>query len=153
MLQEHPHPTDAPPPPPTHPTLPIPPSLPLPQIADHIDHHPDDEHDHDLEHAAAEGAHAPHTAWGPGGAADASHRYRRHKSKVFIRPNKVVYLPTTFMEDAFDPGMLPINCELVVEADGHMVTGEKHCVTIKGKQHSVPLSTCLRLHAQALLHV
>ncbi len=34
-------------------------------------------------------------------------------AQVFIRPNKVVYLPTTFMEENFDPESLPINCEMV----------------------------------------
>lgn len=62
-------------------------------------------------------------------AADAS-RYRRHKSKVFIRPNKVVYLPTTFMEDNFDPASLPVNCEMLVETNGEELPG-RHMVTIK----------------------
>lgn len=56
---------------------------------------------------------------------------------MFIRPNKVVYLPTTFMEDHFDPAELPLNCEMVVEADGHMVQGEKHLVTIKAVPRQV----------------
>ncbi len=43
----------------------------------------------------------------------------------------MVYLPTTFVEEAFDPATLPINCELVVEADGAPVRGERHMVSIK----------------------
>lgn len=38
--------------------------------------------------------------------------------QVYIRPNKVVYLPTTFMEENFDPASLPVNCEMIVETDG-----------------------------------
>lgn len=56
---------------------------------------------------------------------------------MFIRPNKVVYLPTTFMEEAFDPAALPINCEMVVERDGVPVPGEKHHVTIKAVPRQV----------------
>ena len=38
--------------------------------------------------------------------------------QVFIRPNKVVYLPSTFMEENFDPGSLPVNCSMIVETNG-----------------------------------
>lgn len=58
---------------------------------------------------------------------------KNHKSKVkvWIRPNKVVYLPTTFIEDNFDHSLMPvINCSLVVEADGVEQPG-RHEVTIK----------------------
>lgn len=61
---------------------------------------------------------------------DSNKHTRRHKSKVFIRPNKVVYLPTTFMEDNFDPLSLPVNCEMVVEVNGSEIPGS-HQVTIK----------------------
>jgi len=79
------------------------------------------------EHDGAHGDGAVAFALGP----DGQPKYRRHKSKVFIRPNKVVYLPTTFMEENFDPDSLPLNCEMVVDADGTLVPGEKHHVTIK----------------------
>jgi hypothetical protein len=49
-----------------------------------------------------------------------------------------VYLPTTFMEEAYpDPACLPINCEMVVERDGVLVPGEKHHVTIKAVPRQV----------------
>uniref|UniRef100_A0A6T5TVW3 Bromo domain-containing protein n=1 Tax=Chlamydomonas chlamydogama TaxID=225041 RepID=A0A6T5TVW3_9CHLO len=73
--------------------------------------------------AAAAATHLPCSA-------DCTPKYRRHKSKVFIRPNKVVYLPTTFMEEHFDPACLPINCEMVVETD-EGEQPDKHMVTIK----------------------
>ena len=38
--------------------------------------------------------------------------------QVFIKPNKVVYLPTTFVEEEFEVTALPLDCELQVEADG-----------------------------------
>ncbi|GFR51893.1 hypothetical protein Agub_g14373 [Astrephomene gubernaculifera] len=55
---------------------------------------------------------------------------RRHKSKVYIKPNKVVYLPTTFVEEEFEVACLPLDCCLLVEADG-ADTEEVFRVTIK----------------------
>lgn len=55
---------------------------------------------------------------------------RRHKSKVYIKPNKVVYLPTTFVEEEFDVARLPLDCELLVEAEGELAQ-ETFEVTIK----------------------
>lgn len=52
-------------------------------------------------------------------------------------PCQVVYLPTTFMEENFDAASLPLNCEMVVEADGMMVPGETHHVTIKAVPRQV----------------
>lgn len=40
--------------------------------------------------------------------------------QVYIKPNKVVYLPTTFVEEEFDVARLPLDCELLVEADGEL---------------------------------
>jgi hypothetical protein len=57
--------------------------------------------------------------------------------QVFIRPNKVLYLPTTFIEAAFGGGgadpaaALPLDAALVVDADGAHVDGEAHAVTLK----------------------
>ena len=61
-----------------------------------------------------------------------SDKHRRHKSKVkvWIRSNKVIYLPTSFMEDNFDPELVPVTCNLLVEADGLEQPG-RHEVTIK----------------------
>ncbi|GIL83556.1 hypothetical protein Vretimale_10328 [Volvox reticuliferus] len=69
---------------------------------------------------------------GAGGSYLASNAFknRRHKSKVYIKPNKVVYLPTTFVEEEFDVSALPLDCELRVEADGAL-TDETFRVTIK----------------------
>ncbi|GIL52190.1 hypothetical protein Vafri_8128 [Volvox africanus] len=70
---------------------------------------------------------------GAGGSYLASNAFknRRHKSKqVYIKPNKVVYLPTTFVEEEFDVAALPLDCELRVEADG-VLTDETFRVTIK----------------------
>ncbi|GAX77534.1 hypothetical protein CEUSTIGMA_g4978.t1 [Chlamydomonas eustigma] len=64
------------------------------------------------------------------GGGDSSSKYKRHKSKVFIRPNKVVYLPTTFMEENFEAACLPVNCKMIVETNG-IVQPEYHNVTIK----------------------
>ncbi|EFJ48061.1 hypothetical protein VOLCADRAFT_91250 [Volvox carteri f. nagariensis] len=49
---------------------------------------------------------------------------------VYIKPNKVVYLPTTFVEEEFDVAALPLDCELRVEADG-VLTDETFRVSIK----------------------
>lgn len=56
--------------------------------------------------------------------------------QVFIRPNKVVYLPTTFMEEHFNTACLPVNCEMLVEAD-HSLQPERHTVTIKAVPRQV----------------
>lgn len=40
--------------------------------------------------------------------------------QVYIKPNKVVYLPTTFVEEEFDVARLPLDCELLVEAEGEL---------------------------------
>uniref|UniRef100_A0A7R9Z2M6 Bromo domain-containing protein n=1 Tax=Chlamydomonas euryale TaxID=1486919 RepID=A0A7R9Z2M6_9CHLO len=81
--------------------------------------------------ASAAGALAAGASAAAGGSAyDAAPKYRRHKSKVYIRPNKVVYLPTTFMEENFEPGSLPVNCEMIVETNG-TVQPDRHMVTIK----------------------
>ncbi|KAG1669491.1 hypothetical protein FOA52_015658 [Chlamydomonas sp. UWO 241] len=90
-------------------------------------------HHHHASSSAAVRAPAPAAAAGTATAAaayDAAPKYRRHKSKVYIRPNKVVYLPTTFMEENFEPASLPLNCELIVETNG-AVQLERHRVTIK----------------------
>ncbi|PNH11077.1 hypothetical protein TSOC_002149 [Tetrabaena socialis] len=50
--------------------------------------------------------------------------------QVFIKPNKVVYLPTTFVEEEFNVALLPLECELLVEADGALAR-ETFRVTIK----------------------
>jgi len=60
----------------------------------------------------------------------AAAKFRRHKSKVYIRLNKVVYLPTTFMEEYFDPASLPMNINMIVEANG-VELPDTHTVTIK----------------------
>ncbi|GLC42098.1 hypothetical protein PLESTM_001291200 [Pleodorina starrii] len=76
------------------------------------------------------------SAGGGAGGANGSYlasnafKNRRHKSKVYIKPNKVVYLPTTFVEEEFDVTALPLECELRVEADG-VQTDETFRVTIK----------------------
>lgn len=47
-----------------------------------------------------------------------------------MTPLQVIYLPTSFMEDNFNPYLVPVNCILLVEADGVEQAGS-HEVTIK----------------------
>ncbi|KXZ53958.1 hypothetical protein GPECTOR_6g877 [Gonium pectorale] len=56
-------------------------------------------------------------------------------TQVFVKPSKVVYLPTAFVEEEFDVSTLPLDCELAVEADG-VDTEERFKVTIKAVPRS-----------------